>query len=248
MKAMLFAAGLGTRLKPLTDTMPKAMVSIAGKPLLEHVIIKLKESGFDEISINVHHFADQIIDFIKEKNNFGIRIEISDERELLLETGGGIKKAAAFFDDGNPFLVHNVDILSDVDLSLFYANHIQQNAMASLLVSKRETSRYLLFDEDKNLKGWINEKTGETKSPLTDFNPALYSKYAFAGVHIISPSIFEWMNGWNGKFSIIDFYLSIADKTSIKGYCPQVLNMIDVGKLDSLEQAEEFVQRLAIND
>ncbi|MBN1462488.1 MAG: nucleotidyltransferase family protein, partial [Paludibacteraceae bacterium] len=180
MKAMLFAAGLGTRLKPLTDTMPKAMVPIAGKPLLEHVIKKLIAAGFNEIIINVHHFSEQIVSFLKANNNFGVRIELSDESDLLLETGGGIKKAAAFFDDGMPFLVHNVDILSDVDLCALYNSHVQQNAMASLLVSKRATSRYLLFNAENNLQGWINEKTGETKSPLSDFNPALYSKYAFA--------------------------------------------------------------------
>lgn len=243
MKAMIFAAGLGTRLKPLTDTMPKAMVPISGKPLLEHVITKLIGAGFDEIIINVHHFADQIITFLQEKNNFGIRIEISDERELLLETGGGIKKAVAFFNDGKPFLVHNVDILSDIDLQAFYQHHLTKNALASLLVSKRATFRYLLFDEENKLQGWVNEKTGETKSPLTNFNPTLYTKYAFAGVHILSPAIFEWMNAWDGKFSIIDFYLSIADKANIQGYCPANLHMIDVGKLDSLVEAEEFLKK-----
>lgn len=240
---MIFAAGLGTRLKPLTDNMPKAMVPIAGKPLLEHIILKLIDARFDEIIINVYHFADQIIDFLKQKNNFGIRIEISDERDMLLETGGGIKKAAAFFNDGMPFLVHNVDILSDVDLDMFYLNHVSQNALASLLVSERETSRYLLFDIDQQLQGWINEKTGETKSPHTNFNPALYNKYAFAGVHVLSPAIFELMNDWNGKFSIIDFYLSIADKANIQGYCPNKLSLIDVGKLDSLVEAEEFLKK-----
>jgi NDP-sugar pyrophosphorylase family protein len=241
MKAMLFAAGLGTRLKPLTDTMPKAMVPIAGKPLLEHVILKLKASGFDEIIVNVHHFADQIIDFLKEKNNFGIHIEISDEREMLLETGGGIKKAASFFNDNKPFLVHNVDILSDIDLNALYNAHIEKNAFASLLVSKRITSRYLLFDGEDKLQGWINEKTGETKSPLINFNPLHYDKYAFAGIHVISPEVFNYMNNWEGKFSIIDFYLSIADKVKIQGYSPNELNMIDVGKLDSLNEAELFL-------
>jgi len=242
MKAMIFAAGLGTRLKPFTDNMPKAMIPIAGKPLLEHVISKLIAAGFDEIIVNVHHFADQIVDFLAENNNFGIRIEISDEREMLLETGGGIKKAAAFFDDGQPFLVHNVDILSDIDLKAFYQNHIDKKALASLLVSERLTSRYLLFDKENKLQGWVNEKTGETKSPLTNFNPALYNKYAFAGIHVLSPAIFEFMADWNGKFSIIDFYLSIADKATVQGYCPNSLHMIDVGKLDSLEAAEAFVK------
>ena len=151
MKAMIFAAGLGTRLKPLTDTMPKALVPIAGKPLLEHIITKLIAAGFDEIIVNVHHFADQIVDFLKSKNNFGIRIEISDETDLLLETGGGIKHASAFFDDGKPFLVHNVDILSNLDLSDFYQTSLKNNGLATLLVSERNSSRYFLFDDNAKL-------------------------------------------------------------------------------------------------
>src|ERR1035437_803539 len=146
---MIFAAGLGTRLRPLTDNIPKALVPIAGKPLLEHVILKLKAAGFDEIIVNIHHFPTQIIDFLKEKNNFGIRIEVSNEQAMLLDTGGGIRNAAWFFDDGNPFLVHNVDILSNVNLKALYNEHTQQNSLATLVVSKRDTFRYLLFDEDK---------------------------------------------------------------------------------------------------
>lgn len=243
MKAMIFAAGLGTRLKPLTDNMPKAMVEIAGKPLLEHVILKLKAAGFDEIIVNVHHFAEQIISFLEEKNNFGIHIEISDERELLLETGGGIKKAAAFFDDGKPFLVHNVDILSDINLFEFYQHNVANRAIATLLVSERSTSRYLLFDKENRLHGWINEKTGEIKSPYTNIIPSDYHKYAFSGIHVISPEIFAYMDKWNGKFSIIDFYLSIADKANIGCYVANGMQLIDVGKLDSLTEAENFIKR-----
>ena len=131
MKAMIFAAGLGTRLKPITDILPKALVPIAGKPLLEHVILKLKAVGFDEIIVNIHHFPNQIIEFLKANNNFGIRIEVSDERDELLDTGGGIRKAARFFDDGKPFLVHNVDILSNVDLKALYHQHIRNNSLAT---------------------------------------------------------------------------------------------------------------------
>src|SRR5664280_1226211 len=163
MKAMIFAAGLGTRLKPVTDNLPKALVPIAGKPLLEHVILKLKSAGFDEIIVNIHHFPDQIIDFLKANNNFSIRIEVSDERNLLLDTGGGIRRAAWFFDDEKPFLVHNVDILSNVDLKELYQQHLRSNSLATLVVSKRDTFRYLLFNDDNRLCGWINEKTGETK-------------------------------------------------------------------------------------
>ncbi|MDR1679367.1 MAG: nucleotidyltransferase family protein [Prevotellaceae bacterium] len=240
MKAMIFAAGLGTRLKPLTDSMPKAMVPIAGKPLLEHCILKLKTAGFNEIIINVHHFADQIIEFLRQKNNFDIRIEISDERDALLETGGGIKRAAPFFDDEQPFLVHNVDILSDIDLQALYALHVEQNALATLAVSPRKTSRYLLFDDENRLQGWINDSTGETKSPFSNFVPSAYQRFAFSGVHIISPRIFDFMCDFPAKFSIIDFYLSVCGKEKIIASPLPQLRLIDVGKLDSLQQAEAF--------
>lgn len=241
MKAMIFAAGLGTRLKPLTDTMPKAMVEVAGRPLLEHVILKLKAAGFDEIIVNVHHFADQIIAFLKEKNNFGIRIEISDEREMLLETGGGIKKASWFFDDDKPFLVHNVDILSDIDLLAFYKAHTLTGAIATLLVSERDTSRYLLFDNDKHLRAWTNVKTGEVKSPFQNIDINNYNRYAFSGIHVMSPEVFRYMKTWVGKFSIIDFYLSIANECNIDCWVGKGMRLIDVGKLDSLTEAEGFV-------
>jgi NDP-sugar pyrophosphorylase family protein len=236
-KAMIFAAGLGSRLKPITDTMPKALVPVAGKPLLEHIILKLKNAGFDEIIVNVHHFAEQIIDFLQSKNNFGIHIEISDESGELLETGGGIKKAATFFHDGKPFLVHNVDILSNVDLAEMYKTALKQESMATLLVSKRNTTRYLLFDGNNKLHGWVNEKTGEKKSPYADFNPEGFNKFAFGGIHVISPRIFHFMDDkWSGKFSIIDFYLSICDKVDIHAYPAENLKLIDVGKLDTIEK------------
>ncbi len=237
---MIFAAGLGTRLKPLTDNTPKALLPIGGKPLIEHIILKLKSSGFDEIIINVHHFADQIIDFVVKKNNFDIHIHFSDERDMLLETGGGIKKAADFFNNGKSFLVHNVDILSNINLNELYQHHVAQNLIATLLVSNRTSSRYLLFDKNLLLKGWVNEKTGEIKPPIKDLNPDLYKKFAFSGIHVISPEIFNLMNDWEGKFSIIDFYLSICDKEKVKGYNSANLKLIDVGKLDSLEKAEKL--------
>ncbi|MDD2416473.1 MAG: sugar phosphate nucleotidyltransferase, partial [Parabacteroides sp.] len=141
MKAMIFAAGTGSRLKPFTDHTPKALIPVAGKPMLEHVILKLKEAGFDEIVVNVHHLGDQIIDFLTLNNNFGLEIHISDERDYLLETGGGIKHAARFLQGEEPFLVHNVDIVSNVNLKELYNHHLQTNPLATLLVSKRETSR-----------------------------------------------------------------------------------------------------------
>ncbi|MBP1638929.1 MAG: Mannose-1-phosphate guanyltransferase [Bacteroidetes bacterium] len=241
MKALVFAAGLGTRLKPMTDTMPKALVPIDGKPLLEHVLRKLIANGFDEIIINVHHFADQIIAFLEKNDNFGIRIVISDEREALLETGGGIKKASWFFDDGKPFLVHNVDILSNIDFEKLYRYHLEHQGVATVVVSERDTARYLLFDDDLRLNGWTNVKTGEVKSPFEALDISLCRRLAFSGIHVLSPQIFDLMAGWNGKFSIIDFYLAIASQTEIKGFVPSNLHMIDVGKIDSLYNAELFL-------
>jgi len=164
MKAMIFAAGLGSRLKPLTDTMPKALVPVAGRPMLEHVILKLKAFGFTEIVINIHHFGEQILEFLKVNDNFGLTIHISDERDVLLDTGGGIRKASSFFENSDePFLVHNVDILSNVDLKELYDYHLQTDGLATLLVSQRKTSRYLLLDAEKRLCGWINKDTGQVK-------------------------------------------------------------------------------------
>ena len=241
MKAMIFAAGLGTRLKPITDSLPKALVPIAGKPVLEHVIMKLKASGFDEIIVNVHHFPDQIIDFLKANDNFGIRIEVSDERDELLDTGGGIRKAGWFFDDGKPFLVHNVDILSNVDLSALYNQHLRSNSMGTLVVSQRDTCRYLLFDDNLRLKGWINEKTAEIK-PANLTKPELFTKFAFSGIQVLSPQVFELMEKLKPKFPIMDFYLNNAATQIINGFVPADFKMLDVGKLNVLDEAENFVK------
>lgn len=235
---MIFAAGLGTRLKPLTDSKPKALVEIDGKPLLEHVITKLTAAGFDEIIINIHHFAGQIIDFIRQKNNFGVRLEISDERQMLLDTGGGIQKAAWFFDDDKPFLVHNVDILSDIDLQSLYKNHLETGAEATLAVSNRTTSRYLFFDPAMRMRGWINEATGEVKPTGTAINPN-WRKLAFSGIHVISPSLLQKMT--TGKYSIIDFYLSCVNDSYLAGFHQENARIIDVGKLQSIKEAEEFM-------
>ena len=241
MKALIFAAGLGTRLKPLTDTMPKALVPIDGKPLLEHVILKLKAAGFNQIIVNVHHFPDQIIEFLKSKNNFDLRIEISDERDKLLDTGGGVKNAKWFFDDGKPFLVHNVDILSNIDLQSLYQQHLETSPLATLVVSERDTFRYFLFDEEARLKGWINEKTGEVRPDhLTHIE--LYNKLAFSGIQVLSPDVFKLMEHFPDHFSIVDFYLRNAAQQQIKAYVPHALKMIDVGKLNVLTEAEQFVK------
>lgn len=243
MKALIFAAGLGTRLKPLTDTLPKALIPIAGKPLLEHVLLKLKEAGFNEIIVNIHHFPDLILDFLKSKNNFDLRIEVSDERDLLLDTGGGIRKAAWFFDDGLPFLVHNVDILSNVDLNRLYQAHLKSDSLATLVVSKRDTFRYLLFNDEQRLCGWINEKTGETK-PIHFSDITIFNKLAFSGIQILSPRVFDLMENLDPKFPVMDFYLSNVENEMITGYIPNDFQMLDVGKLDVLDMAEEFVSRI----
>lgn len=242
MKAMIFAAGLGTRLKPLTDTMPKALVPIAGKSLLQHNLEKLASQGFDEIVINIHHFSDQIRDFLNQHNNFGLNIYLSDESEELLDTGGGIKKAEEWLND-EPFLVHNVDILSNADLKGLYEQHCLNDALATLLVSNRKTARYLLFDQNKVLKGWINKSNGETKSPYPNFEADEYSPYAFSGIHVLSPSIFTAMKEYPLRFPIMDFYLKEAVKYTIKGSIADNLKMVDVGKFDSLNDAEYFFNK-----
>ncbi len=240
MQAMIFAAGLGTRLKPITDHMPKAMVSVGGKPLIKHVIDKLENAGTERIVVNVHHFASQITDYLNENNNFNLDIRISDESEKLLDTGGGIKKAAPLFDPQSPILIHNVDILSNVDLKKLYA---MASGDALLLVSERKTKRYLLFNDDMQLVGWTNIETGEVKSPYPNLDPKKCRMYAFAGIHVLSPRLFRMMNEeFPDKFGIIDFYLKACATHSIKGYRKNDLKMLDVGKLDTLKEAEEFMQ------
>lgn len=250
MKALIFAAGLGTRLKPLTDNTPKALIPIGGKPMLEHVILKLKASGFNEIVVNIHHHGQKIIDYLERMNNFGLNIHISDERDCLLDTGGGIKHARKFLDGNEPFLVHNADILSNVDLKELYLHHIRPHESpgaaprcATLLVSRRESSRCLLFDKENQLHGWLNRETGEVKSPVPNFLPSMYNGYAFSGIHVISPEVFKWMNKWEGKFSIIDFYLAICAKTNIRAYPMDNLQLLDIGKPEALAKAEEWIKR-----
>ncbi len=238
---MIFAAGFGTRLKPITDILPKALVPIHGKPLLEHIVEKLIKAGVDEIIVNVHHLPDKIIDFIKVKDYFGIHFEISDERENILDTGGGIKKASQFFSDGKPFLVHNVDILSNVDLNEIYNQHLQDpERLASLVVNFRPTNRYLLFDEAMQLHGWVNTQTQQTK-PCQGMDTTAFQKFAYAGIQVVSPKIFQLMEEEPEKFPIIDFYLNHCSNEKIIGFVPENLQILDVGKIDALEKAEEFV-------
>ncbi len=227
-QAMIFAAGLGTRLKPLTDTMPKALVPVGGKPLLWHVVQKLKDAGYERIVVNVHHFAQHIVDYLRQNDNFGLDIRISDESEKLLETGGGIKKALPLFDPHSPILIHNVDILSNLDLSALDVD------APTLVVSERETKRYLQFDASMRLVGWKNIETGEVKG--REGRPL-----AFSGIHVFHPSLFPLMNDWPERFPIMDFYLKVCADALIKGMEVKHLQLLDVGKLDTLEQAEVFL-------
>ena len=227
--------------------MPKALVPVAGCPMLEHVILKLKASGFTEIVINIHHFGEQIIDFLKTNNDFGLTIHISDERDRLLDTGGGIRKARLFFENsGEPFLVHNVDILSDMNLKELYDFHMQSGSVATLLASRRTTSRYLLFNTERKLRGWINKDTGQVKPEGFHYDESLYREYAFSGIHVFSPAVFRLMEAprWEGKFSIMDFYLATCGQTDYSGYLAEKLELIDIGKPETLARAEEFVKKL----
>ena len=242
MQAMIFAAGLGTRLKPLTDTMPKALVEVGGHTLLGLAVRKLAAAGAEQQVVNVHHFAEQITAFLHENDNFGQDIAVSDESDLLRDTGGGLKKAQGLFSSDEPILIHNVDILSNVDLQAFYEQGRQNDA--TLLVSKRKTTRYLLFDKDMRLAGWTNVETGEVRSPYKDLDPKTCTMLAFAGIHTFSPRLFPLMDEFPDKFGIMDFYISMCHKAVIKGVVADGLKLLDVGKVDSLATAEQFIKEL----
>ena len=244
MKAMIFAAGLGTRLRPITDTMPKALVHVCGKPLLYHTICKLRDAGYDDIVVNVHHFPEQIREYL-QAHDFGVKISISDEYEQLLETGGGILAARQLLAGEAPFLVHNVDIVSNLDLSLL-RSATRPEDLATLVVSSRDTRRYLLFDDDMRLVGWTDTATGEVRSPFPGLDPSACHKYAFSGIHNISPSVFSVMDtlGFTGRFPIMDFYVKACAEYPIRGYLAEDLKMVDVGKLDTLPEAERICATL----
>ena len=280
MKAMILAAGLGTRLKPLTDRMPKALVPVAGEPMLKRVIEQLKEVGFTHIVINVHHLAEQITDYLKENNNFGIEIEISDEQAELLDTGGGLLHAYNLLsgdcfmttkpysnysenekqdlscevtDSGmidNSFLVHNVDILSNCNLKKLCSAHkeVHPGANATMLVSDRNSSRKLLFDKCNRLCGWINKNSGETKPKSFVYNEGEYNEYAFSGIQVVNIKTLALMKkyGYSGKFSIIDFYMDMLDKGELEayGFADPNLRLLDIGKPDTLIEAESFVKEI----
>ncbi len=235
MRAMILAAGLGTRLKPITNNIPKALVKVGNATLLEICIKNLKEQGISDIIINVHHFAAQIKIFLAKNNNFGANISISDETEKLLDTGGGLKKAAWFFDDDKPFLLHNVDVISNLNLKTIYDFHINSNAIATLAVRKRESGRYLLFNSENILCGWKNAKTNKI---ISSAEVKLLKEYAFSGIHIIDPKIFSLMPS-DTVFSMIDLYLKVMKSNHVYGYIDKDSFWMDVGNPANLEIAEE---------
>lgn len=242
-QAMIFAAGLGTRLKPLTDTMPKALVRVGGKPLLWHVIMKLKAAGYGRIVVNVHHFANQIIDYLAAHDHFGLDIRISDETEALLETGGGIKKALPLFNQESPILIHNVDILSNIDFNELSLSEPVADAL--LVVSSRKTKRYLLFDGRNILDGWTNIETGEVKGVSSEeVRSEKFRMLAFSGIHVISPKVLPLFETMPERFGIIDFYLKYCHQCAFLGFEKKDLQLLDVGKLDTLDQAETFIKQL----
>lgn len=265
MKAMIFAAGLGTRLKPLTDTLPKALVPVCGKPLIEHVASKLLHAGINDVVVNIHYFADKIEKWIAdtpwiiENDNLSVkpgemRIAVSDERAMLLETGGAVLHARRFLEGCGHFLIHNVDILSNCDIEWF-ESQVEDDAMATLLVSERKTTRFLLFDhETLRLVGWLNTDTGDHHVVSPEIIPEKCRKLAFSGIHILSDKVLALMEQYvaekglavdetNGvRFPIMSFYMWLAAKEPVYGVVAENLEFIDVGKLDALKPAEEFVK------
>ena len=241
MKAMIFAAGLGTRLKPLTDTMPKALVPLAGKPLLQWQVERLRDAGITDIMVNVHHFPDMIIDTIRRNAGWGCHIQISDERDLLLDTGGGLRKILPSLQGGDggrhSILACNVDILSNIDLRALIAAY-EQTGVSQLVVSERQTQRYLCFDEKGLLCGWTNIATGELKGKDGQH-------LAFSGLQILNQEVLSRLPQMQeSKFSLIPFYLDIMNAVPLQAYVPSNYRMMDVGKIDQIEEAERFAEGL----
>jgi len=234
---MIFAAGLGTRLLEETSNKPKALVEIGGKTLLQRAIEKLKNEGVDEIVVNVHHFSKLVIQFISE-NDFDIPIHISDESGKLLDTGGGLKKAARYFDDNSPIIIYNVDILSSLNIKNLAVEHKKSGALATLVVRNRTTQRYFKFDNEKRLVGWLNKKTGESKISIPD-NFESSTEMAFSGIHIVQPELFRLMPD-EDRFPIINVYLELAKTYVIKGYFDNSDLWMDVGKPEQLAEARRL--------
>lgn len=233
-KALIFAAGKGTRLQPFTLHHPKALALVNGIPLLERNIKYLQQYGVEEFVINIHHFGEQIVDFLKEKNNFGAKIDISEEKQELLETGGGLLFAQRFLENEENFLVMNADILTDLPLDELMQQHLSHNNLVTLAVSERESSRKLFFNEEMQLKGWINKNTGETK--MAEENQG-FTEWAFSGVHCMHNNLFSLIQR-RGKFSIMDEYLDLMKSQKIFGFAHQA-RLVDVGRPESVTEAEK---------
>ena len=257
MKAMIFAAGLGTRLKPITDTLPKAMVPVCGKPLIEHVSRKLLSFGIDEVVVNVHHFADKIEEWISSQDY--MHMQVSDERKMLLETGGAVLHARKYLEGCGHFLIHNVDIMSNADLN-WLEGQVTDDALATLMVSDRPTKRFLLFEPGSmKLVGWHNIDTGDYSLIDDTLKVEDCLAYGFSGIHIMSDRVFSLMDAYVAdrglavdpeagvRFPIMSFYLWAAKRMPIYGVVAENLNFLDVGKLDTLKQAEEMLTLLALN-
>ncbi|NPA68446.1 MAG: nucleotidyltransferase family protein [Chlorobi bacterium] len=243
MKAFILAAGLGTRLKPLTDDKPKALVKLNGKPMLEHVIQNLKKAGINNFVINVHHFADKIETFLKEKNFFDCDIKISDERAKLLDTGGALLHAEKLLSDCDNFIIHNTDILSDININKLVKHHKKNNALATLAVHKKKSSRKLGFNKDKELCIWKNFNTGETKTAKKECKDPEF--YAFTGIHILNKTVFNNITE-KGKFSVIDLYLRLAAEHKIKAFEAKYNYWFDLGKPETLKEAESYIKNMQL--
>jgi NDP-sugar pyrophosphorylase family protein len=239
MKAMLLAAGKGTRLQPLTNTKPKALIEVDGQPLLQIIIKRLIHFGFKDIVINVHHFAEQIYEFLDDNKNFGVNITISDEQDLLLDTGGGLLKAKSLLLDGSPILVHNVDIITNLNLKDLYDFHCQSKAIATMAVKDRNTSRSLLINKEGDLCGWRNNVTGELKHARGNINEL--TPIAFSAVHVMSPEIFEHITE-TGVFSIMDVYLRLAKTHKIATFNHNSDYWLDLGRIENIEEAANFLK------
>jgi mannose-1-phosphate guanylyltransferase len=248
MKAMVLAAGLGTRLRPLTNNRPKALVEVAGRTLLEITLTRLRGSGIREVIVNVHHFAEQIVAYLKANENFGMRIEVSRE-EVLLDTGGGLKKAAWFFLEDSkqldePFILHNVDVISTIDLQRMAQFHTEKGALATLAVQVRETSRYLLFDEQFQLCG---RRAGRDQEPEIVRRSPHLQPLAFSGIHVISPRLLPMITE-EGVFSIVPTYLRLAaQREKILAFRANEYYWRDLGRPDDLTQAAYDLQQNVIN-
>jgi len=243
MKAFILAAGLGTRLGELSKEIPKALIKINGEELLGVLINHLKRKGYKEFLINVHHHSQMVLDYLTDNNNFDVQIHISDERDELLDTGGAVLKARDYFTGNIPVLIHNVDIISEVDYAELLNYHLKNQSLASLCVRKRNSDRALLFNDNMELKGWMNKKINKYKwvgSPLSN-----YSSFAFSGIYLVNPEFINKIK-LTGKFSIIDAWLSIAGSIKIKAYLDNSENWFDLGTMEKIKLAESYLKNRII--